>query len=255
MPVPEPSFNERAAESQQFSPFQTTMSPATHQTQTDIAAEQEGPFCSLVHQACDSQFGQRIKSQFPKAGDTLSSLHGMSAKADNVVRKTQEVMATREGRRLSAATAEFVMSLVAFANMILAMGLNEIANYLDIGIEESPKTSSTLSYQVLSKVGVKICEKAASHENQVRGTSLEKMFVYGRLVGTFLFNAFMCGLSGMLRFDGCGKEYVVPIAEKVVGLMPRSLEASVKETDGPMRVIKKWMESRNDSGAKAGKAE
>ena len=256
MSAPVPIVSEPVTETHPVSPTEETITSTENPQPIDITSEQKGPFCSLADQASESQLGQRLKTQFPQATNKLSSMHEVLVTVDKGVYTTREVMATNEGRRLSAALIELVMSLCAFASMILAKIFNKIESYLDIPVEEeSSGTLSSRFCKIVSTVGQKICTKASARENEVRGTSEEQIFVYARLVTTFMFNAFMCMLSGLLRFNGPGKEYVVPIAEKVVRLMPPSLEASVKETDGPVTVVKKCMEHRNGCGIEGDKTE
>ena len=258
MSVPVPFVFQPVRKMQPISSTEPTITSTYHPQPIDILSPQKGPFCTLGDRAGESKFGQRLKSHFPQASSTLSAMHGVLVKADKGVRTIGDLMATTEGRRLSTATVELMMSFLVFSCMVLRIVFTEIANYLDIRVEDSPKTLSILLCKIVSKVGQKICDKASAHENDLKGTSREKIFVCGRLVNTFMFNAVMCMLGGMLRFDGPGKEYVLPLAENVVGLMPASVEASVKEIDGPMRVMRKClkcMELGNDSAAEGAKTE
>lgn len=255
MSSPQQIVNEPVAEIKPLLPTAGTVNHAEDPPSTEITCAHRGPFCSIAHQGSESQFGQRLKSLFPLAFNKLSSMHGVLATADKGICITRELMASNEGRRLSAAWTEFVMSLFVFASMIFAMIFTEIENYLDVPIEESPKTLSDRFCTIVSTVSKSKDTKITAHNDEVPGRSEGHMYAYAKLVATLMFHAVMCMASGLLRFDGPGREYVVPIVEKVVGLMPSSLKASVKETDGPMTLLKKYMGGGDDSAAEGDKTD
>lgn len=199
----------------------------------------DGPLRSLAHKAASSHLVRRARETVPTfASDAVDST---ASKADAVLHRVDtklvaagKTLETDEGKQWVSAAAHLCGSFFAFAvlSFTALLSFAESALGVEHAAEKPPIGKRTK--RVAKVTASKVSELFERRERQAQGTPQAAVYAKSRWLGGVVLAVSTCVFCALKQYSGPAKEYINPMAEKVLSVLPEE-RASESEPAVPAK--------------------
>lgn len=246
-----------AAETASPAPWPPATNPASAPTTAsrpaDATSSSEGPLRSLAQKAASTNLVRRARQGVPSFAEPAVSRTANTAEVvlthvDGGLNAAQNTLSTDEGKALCTAAVQFWTALCVFVAMLAMAALEQAERILDIKYDaqdqETPK-AHTRTLEVLKVAGNKMRTKFERREREVQGTGEAEIYKKVKFLGGTILAVLTCTISSLTKYSGPAREYIVPVAERAISMLPKDISDHVDETAGGATAVRAGADTNN----------